>query len=96
LPERQRRSRVAGTTGEAPVLDDEKLVSLWAAVIEAVTIPVVAGTGSNDTRHSVQMTKEAKALGAAGCSPCARTTTARRRPASPPTCGPCATPATCR
>ncbi len=57
---------IAGTTGEAPVLDDDERVSLFAAVIEAVTIPVVAGTGTNDTRHSVQMTKEAKALGAAG------------------------------
>jgi 4-hydroxy-tetrahydrodipicolinate synthase len=57
---------IAGTTGEAPVLDDDERVSLFAAVIEAVTIPVVAGSGTNDTRHSVQMTKEAKALGAAG------------------------------
>jgi len=31
-----------------------------------VTIPVVAGTGSNDTQHSVLLTREAKALGAAG------------------------------
>lgn len=57
---------IAGTTGEAPVLSDEERLSLFAAVIEAVTIPVVAGTGTNDTRHSVHMTKEAKALGAAG------------------------------
>lgn len=57
---------IAGTTGEAPVLSDEERISLFAAVIEAVTIPVVAGTGTNDTRHSVHMTKEAKALGAAG------------------------------
>ena len=57
---------VAGTTGEAPVLSDEERVSLFAAVIEAVTIPVIAGTGTNDTRHSVHMTKEAAALGAAG------------------------------
>jgi 4-hydroxy-tetrahydrodipicolinate synthase len=57
---------VAGTTGEAPVLSDEERLSLFAAVIEAVTIPVVAGTGTNDTRHSVHMTKEARALGAAG------------------------------
>jgi 4-hydroxy-tetrahydrodipicolinate synthase len=57
---------VAGTTGEAPVLSDEERLSLFAAVIEAVTIPVVAGTGTNDTRHSVHLTREAKALGAAG------------------------------
>ena len=57
---------IAGTTGEAPVLDDDERLSLFAAVIEAVTIPVVAGTGTYDTRHSVHLTKEAKALGAAG------------------------------
>ena len=57
---------VAGTTGEAPVLTDDERLSLFAAVIEAVTIPVVAGTGTNDTRHSVHLTREAKALGAAG------------------------------
>lgn len=57
---------VAGTTGEAPVLTDDERLSLFAAVIEAVTIPVIAGTGTNDTLHSVHMTKEATALGAAG------------------------------
>jgi 4-hydroxy-tetrahydrodipicolinate synthase len=57
---------VAGTTGESPVLTDDERISLFAAVIEAVTIPVVAGTGTNDTAHSVHMTKEAAALGAAG------------------------------
>jgi 4-hydroxy-tetrahydrodipicolinate synthase len=57
---------IAGTTGEAPVLTDQERLSLFAAVIEAVTIPVVAGTGTNDTRHSVHLTHEAKALGAAG------------------------------
>src|SRR5262245_32246384 len=57
---------IAGTTGEAPVLTDDERLSLFAAVIEAVTIPVVAGTGTYDTRHSVHLTHEAKALGAAG------------------------------
>ena len=57
---------LAGTTGEAPVLSDDERLSLFAAVIEAVTIPVIAGTGTNDTNHSIMMTKEAKALGAAG------------------------------
>ena len=57
---------VAGTTGESPVLTDDERLSLFAAVIEAVTIPVVAGTGTNDTSHSVHMTKEAARLGAAG------------------------------
>ncbi len=57
---------VAGTTGESPVLTDDERLSLFAAVCEAVTIPVVAGTGTNDTAHSVHMTKEAAKLGAAG------------------------------
>lgn len=57
---------VAGTTGEAPVLTDDEKLSLWAAVAEAVTVPVVAGTGSNDTAHSVHLTKEASKLGIAG------------------------------
>ena len=57
---------VAGTTGEAPVLTDDERLALIAAVVESVTIPVIAGTGTNDTAHSVHMTKEATALGAAG------------------------------
>jgi 4-hydroxy-tetrahydrodipicolinate synthase len=57
---------IAGTTGESPVLSDDEKLSLWAAVAEAVTIPVVAGTGTNDTAHSVHLTKEASKLGVAG------------------------------
>ena len=57
---------VAGTTGEAPVLTDDERLSLFAAVAEAVTIPVIAGAGTNDTLHSIHMTKEATRLGAAG------------------------------
>ena len=57
---------IAGTTGEAPTLTDEERLSLIAAVAEAVTIPVVAGTGTNDTAHSVHLTRQAHALGAAG------------------------------
>ncbi len=87
---------VAGTTGESPVLTDDERLSLFAAVCEAVTIPVIAGTGTNDTGHSVHLTREAAALGAARCWPCARTTTARRRPASRPTCGRSPGPPTCR
>jgi len=57
---------VSGTTGESPVLTDDERLSLYAAVCEAVTIPIVAGTGSNDTAHSVHLTKEATALGVSG------------------------------
>ena len=57
---------LAGTTGEAPVLSDDERLTLFAAVIEAVSIPVVAGTGTNDTAHSVHLTQAAKSLGASG------------------------------
>lgn len=57
---------IAGTTGEAPVLTDGERLSLFAAVIESVSIPVIAGSGTNDTAHSVHLTREAEALGAAG------------------------------
>jgi len=58
---------IAGTTGEAPTLTDTEHLDLLAAVSEAVTIPVVAGTGSNDTHHAIEMTAKASALGIAGC-----------------------------
>ena len=57
---------IAGTTGESPVLTDEERLSLIAAIVEAVTIPVVAGTTTSDTAHSLHLTREAAALGAAG------------------------------
>ena len=57
---------VAGTTGEGPVLTDAERIALFAAVAEAVTIPVIASTGTNDTAHSVHLTKEAKACGVDG------------------------------
>ncbi len=57
---------LAATTGEASTLSDAERCDLIRAVAEAVTIPVIAGTGSNDTRHSVELTSMAKELGAAG------------------------------
>ena len=57
---------VAGTTGEAPALSDAEKRDLWRAVAEAVTVPVVAGSGTSDTAHSVEMTKAAAEAGAAG------------------------------
>lgn len=57
---------VAGTTGESPTLTDAEKLDLFAAVAEAVTVPVIAGTGSNDTAHSVELTAEASKRGVAG------------------------------
>jgi 4-hydroxy-tetrahydrodipicolinate synthase len=57
---------VTGTTGEASTLTDPERLALYEAVSAAVTIPVIAGTGSNHTEHSVHLTKEASKLGVAG------------------------------
>jgi len=57
---------VAGTTGEGPVLSDTEKLDLWRAVAESVTVPVVANTGSNDTAHSVELTRQAATTGVAG------------------------------
>jgi 4-hydroxy-tetrahydrodipicolinate synthase len=57
---------VAGTTGEGATLSDAEKLDLWRAVSEAVTVPVVAGTGTYDTRHTVELTSRAAEVGAAG------------------------------
>jgi 4-hydroxy-tetrahydrodipicolinate synthase len=57
---------VAGTTGESPVLSDDEKVVLWRAVREAVTVPVIAGSSTSDTAHSVELTRQAAAAGVAG------------------------------
>jgi 4-hydroxy-tetrahydrodipicolinate synthase len=60
---------VAGTTGESPTLSDDEKLALFKTVIDAVSekkTKVVAGTGTYDTAHSVEMTAQAKALGAHG------------------------------
>jgi 4-hydroxy-tetrahydrodipicolinate synthase len=57
---------LSGSTGEGSVLTDDEKVDLWRAVAEAVTIPVIAGTGSNDTEHSLTMTRRAAETGVDG------------------------------
>lgn len=57
---------VAATTGEASTLTDDERCDLIRAVAEAVTVPVLAGMGSNDTAHSVMLAAKARSLGAAG------------------------------
>jgi 4-hydroxy-tetrahydrodipicolinate synthase len=57
---------VAGTTGEGPVLTDAERVDLWRAVAEAVTVPVIANTGTNDTRHTIELTRAATEAGVDG------------------------------
>jgi 4-hydroxy-tetrahydrodipicolinate synthase len=57
---------VAGSTGEAATLDDAEHISLLRAVAEEVggRALVACGTGTNDTRHSVELTKAAAEAGA--------------------------------
>ena len=52
---------VAGTTGEAATLDDEEKLRLFEAAVDELggRGTVVAGTGSNDTAHSVRLTRAA-------------------------------------
>jgi 4-hydroxy-tetrahydrodipicolinate synthase len=57
---------VAGTTGESPVLSDDEKFALWEAVAAAVSVPVIAGSTSNDTAHSVGLTLRAAEAGVAG------------------------------
>jgi 4-hydroxy-tetrahydrodipicolinate synthase len=56
---------VAGTTGESPTLTDDEKLAMFRTVVEAVgdRAPIVAGTGSNDTAHSVALTRSAEACG---------------------------------
>ncbi len=57
---------VAGTTGEASTMPDEEHLLVIAYVVKRIAgrIPVIAGTGSNDTAHGVHLCKEAEKLGA--------------------------------
>ena len=56
---------VAGTTGEAPTLSDDEKLELVRRVKEAIPgHAVVAGTGGNDTNHSIELSKRAAAAGA--------------------------------
>ncbi len=57
---------VAGTTGESPTLSNEEKVGLFRTVVEAVAgkrCQVVAGTGTYDTRESVELTEAAAEVG---------------------------------
>ena len=56
---------VTGTTGESPVLTDEEKLEQWRAIAEAVDAPVIAGTGTYDTAHSIELTKAAESVGVA-------------------------------
>ncbi|WP_193568304.1 4-hydroxy-tetrahydrodipicolinate synthase [Gracilibacillus saliphilus] len=59
---------VAGTTGESPTLSKEEKLSLIKFTVKVVNgrVPVIAGTGSNNTRESIEMTKKAETIGVDG------------------------------
>lgn len=59
---------VCGTTGEAATMPDEEHLSAIEFVVKKVNkkIPVIAGTGSNDTAHGIKLSKRAEELGADG------------------------------
>jgi 4-hydroxy-tetrahydrodipicolinate synthase len=57
---------VAGSTGEAATLDDEEHISLLRAVAAELggRATIICGTGTNDTRHSIALTRAAAEAGA--------------------------------
>jgi len=57
---------LAGTTGESPTLTHDEQGELFRAVRSAVDVPIIAGTGSNDTRAAIDLTKRAVAAGVDG------------------------------
>lgn len=56
---------VAGTTGESPTLTHDEQIELIRTVAGAVSVPVIAGAGSNDTSAAVELTTRATEAGAA-------------------------------
>ena len=59
---------VTGTTGESSTMTDEEKLAVIKFSVETVNkrIPVIAGTGSNNTKHAVKMSIKAQELGADG------------------------------
>lgn len=59
---------ICGTTGEASTMPDAEHLAAIEYTVKKVNkrIPVIAGTGSNDTAHAIELTKKAEELGADG------------------------------
>ena len=59
---------VTGTTGETSTLTDEENLAMFRTVVEAVgdRAKVIAGTGTNDTAHSVELSRRAAETGVDG------------------------------
>jgi 4-hydroxy-tetrahydrodipicolinate synthase len=56
---------VSGTTGESPTLTTEEKIALFKHVVKVVDgkVPVIAGTGSNNTKASIDLSKKAEEIG---------------------------------
>ena len=55
---------LAGSTGESPTLSDDEKCRLWElAVAECGDAAVIAGTGTYDTRHTIELTRRAEEIG---------------------------------
>lgn len=56
---------LTGTTGEAPTLTDDEKAALWRLGVEECGDRgrIIAGTGSNDTRHTIELTERAAEAG---------------------------------
>ncbi|GGC97384.1 4-hydroxy-tetrahydrodipicolinate synthase [Pontibacillus salipaludis] len=59
---------IAGTTGESPTLTSEEKIALCKHVVSVVDnrVPVIAGTGSNNTHATIELTKKAEQTGVDG------------------------------
>lgn len=59
---------ICGTTGEAPALEDDEHKDAIRYTVERVNkrVPVIAGTGSNNTNHAIMMSQYAESVGADG------------------------------
>jgi 4-hydroxy-tetrahydrodipicolinate synthase len=59
---------ICGTTGESSTLDDDEHRAAIRCAVEHThnRVPVIAGTGSNDTKYGIALSKEAQELGADG------------------------------
>lgn len=57
---------INGTTGESPTLSATESIDLFRAVRQAVDVPVIAGTGSNDTAHAIRQSEAAAGIGVDG------------------------------
>ncbi len=59
---------ICGTTGEASTMSDDEKKAAYKYTVEKISkrIPVIAGTGSNDTHHSIELSKYAESVGCDG------------------------------